>query len=276
MSSRVLAARAKAADWTPAPPARSVLQRRGAHAGGGEFTMPRGPARDFSQVPARAAELLTKFSDDAATPAGGAPETEEHVVGSSTVATPQTSVPGSPAAAPQQGTGTPVNGKVTNLDVITGSTGAVTGFPAIPGGGSLDTPGPFNDTTTGACRNFHQMKFTVAGITTNELRLLRMIDRTSTVAGKQQKYAGQDGPNSTTVLRPANTSRVAVADCPGYKASSNSADFPISYNADFKLYGYDIVSNAILAEVHYTVTIAKSALSDAKPTNSIKVTKKVP
>jgi len=36
-----------------------------------------------------------------------------------------------------------------------------------------ETPGPFNDTTTGACRNIDQIKFTVAGISTNELRLPR-------------------------------------------------------------------------------------------------------
>jgi hypothetical protein len=274
MTRRLHAARAKAADWTPAPVPKNVLQRRAAHAGVVGVPVPSGPPRDFSRVPTRGAELLGKFSDDVATVGGVASETETHAAGSGP-ATPQTSGPGTAAAAPQQTPGTPVNGKVTSLDVITSSTGAVTGFPAIPGGGSLDTPGPFNDTTTGACRNFHQMKFTVAGITTNELRLLRMIDRKSTVAGTQQKYAGQDGPNSTTVLRPANTSLVVVADCPGYKASSNSADFPISYNADFKLYGYDVVSNAILAELHYTVTIAKSALNDAKPTNTIKVTKKV-
>jgi hypothetical protein len=272
MSSRVLVARATAAEWSPAPLPKNVLQRRAAHSPDADVVMPGGRGRDFSRVPARA-QRLTKFSDDPTTSGSGTGDTEKDVEASAP-ATPQTSGAGAPAA-PQQSTGTPVNGKVTSLDVITGATGAVTGFPAVTGGGSLDSPGPFNDTTTGACRNIHQMKFTVAGIPTSEFRLLRMIDRTSTVAGTQQKYSGNDGPSPTTVLRPANTSLVVVADSPGYKASGKSSDFPISYNADFKLYGFDLVSKTILAELNYTVTIAKSTLSDAKPTNQIKVTKKV-
>jgi hypothetical protein len=83
-----------------------------------------------------------------------------------------------------------------------------------------------------------------------------------------------DRPIPAMVLRPS-TSLVAVADRPGYKASSLSSDFPITYDADFKLYGFDLVSKTILAELDYTVTIAKSTLADAKPTNQIKVTKKV-
>jgi len=35
------------------------------------------------------------------------------------------------------------------------------------------SPGYKASTTTGACRNIHQMKFTVAGIPTSEFRLLR-------------------------------------------------------------------------------------------------------
>jgi hypothetical protein len=281
MSSRVLAACAKAADWTPAPLPKNVLQRRAAHAAGADFIVAGGPGRDFSRVPARV-EVLSKFSDDVIS-GGGANDAEKEVAGSEAAA-PQTSGADTPETlqqstgaptAPQQTTGKPVNGKVTSLDVITGPTGAVTGFPAVPGGGSLDSPGAFNDTTTGACRNIHQMKFTVIGIPTSELLLLRTIDRTATVAGMQKKFAGVDGPNPTTVLRPANTSYVAVADSPGYKASSNSSDFPISYNADFKLYAFDFVTKTILAELNYTVTIAKSTLTDAKPTNSINVTKKV-
>ena len=65
--SRVLATRTKAADWMAAPMPRSVLQRRTAPLVDKDLIAPRGPARDFSRVPARAAELLGKFSDDAAT-----------------------------------------------------------------------------------------------------------------------------------------------------------------------------------------------------------------
>jgi hypothetical protein len=150
MSSRVLASRAKAADWTPALALRS-------------------PARNFSRVPARTAELLAKFSDDAATSGGGDTGTEKGLAGKAP-ATPQISGACN-SAAPRQSAGTPINGKVTNVDVITGATGAVIGFPAVPDGGSLDSPGPFND----ACRNIHQMKFSVADDTSNELRLLRIV-----------------------------------------------------------------------------------------------------
>jgi hypothetical protein len=118
------------------------------------------------------------------------------------------------------------------------------------------------------------MKFAVTGIPSNELRLTRLIDRKSTTAGTKSAYKGNDGPSPTTVLRPT-TSQVVVADATGYKASSQSSDFPITYDADFKLYAFDLVSQNILAELDYTVTIAKSTLSDAKPTNQISVTKKV-
>lgn len=228
------------------------------------------PLEDFSRVPARAPNGVAEFSDDAADPSsteGNAASAAE----SKTGAAEDTAVDIGETATPQQGN---VNGKVTSLDLITGSTGAVTGFPAVTGGGSLDSPGPFNDTTTGACRNIHQMKFTVTGIPSSELRLLRMIDRKSTTAGTKSAHQGNDGPSPATVLRPT-PSQVVVADATGYKASSLSSDFPITYDADFKLYAFDLVSQTILAELDYTVTIAKSTLSDAKPTNQISVTKKV-
>jgi hypothetical protein len=226
------------------------------------------PSGDFSRVPACA---FAEFSDDAADPSsteGNAASTAE----SKTAAAEEAAADIGETPVPQQSAN--VNGKVTSLDVITGSSGAVTGFPAVAGGGSLDSPGPFNDTTTGACRNIHQMKFTVTGIPSSELRLLRMIDRKSTTAGTKSAHKGNDGPSPATVLRPT-TSQVAVADATGYKASSQSSDFPITYDADFKLYAFDLVSQAILAELDYTVTIAKSTLADAKPTNQISVTKKV-
>lgn len=239
---------------------QSIGGRRGASSG------------DFSRAPARAPNGF-EFSDDAAEPSstvGNAASAAE----SKTGAAEEDVADIGETATPQQSQGGNVNGKVTSLDLITGSSGAVTGFPAVAGGGSLDSPGPFNDTTTGACRNIHQMKFAVTGIPSSELRLLRMIDRKSTTAGTKSAHQGNDGPSPTTVLRPT-TSQVAVADATGYKASSQSSDFPITYDADFKLYAFDLVSQNILAELDYTVTIAKSTLSDAKPTNQISVTKKV-
>jgi hypothetical protein len=310
--SRALASIAKAADWTPMQAQRSVLRRQSASGpdangmfdrygasalpsplrsavhpadmdvlaphlaagqrddswlqsiGGGRCGEPLG---DFAHVPARTPSGFAEVSDDAAV----ASSTESNAEGK-TAASEEAAADIGETATPQQSA--KVNGKVTSLDLITGSSGAVTGFPAITGGGVLGSPCPFNDTTTGACRNIHQMKFTVTGIPSSELRLLRMIDRKSTTAGTKSAYQGNDGPNPAMVLRPT-TSQVAVADATGYKASSQSSDFPITYDADFKLYGFDLVSKTILAELDYTVTIAKSTLSDAKPTNQISVTKKV-
>jgi hypothetical protein len=228
------------------------------------------PFEDFSRVPARAPNGVAEFSDDASDPSSTEGNAASAAV-SKTGAAEDTAVDIGETATPLQGN---VNGKVTSLDLITGSSGAVTGFPAVTGGGSLDSPGPFNDSTTGACRNIHQMSFTVTGIPSSELRLLRMIDRKSTTAGTKSAHQGNDGPSPATVLRPT-PSQVVVADATGYKASGLSSDFPITYDADFKLYAFDLVSQTILAELDYTVTIAKSTLSDAKPTNQISVTKKV-
>jgi len=302
--SRALASIAKAADWMPMPATRSVLRRQTASGqdaiGSGMFDrcganarpslrgathaadvdvlapQPLGGRRDarsgdFSRVPVRAPNGFAEFSDDAAV----ASSTEGNTASaaeSKTATAEEAAADIGETPVPQQSAN--VNGKVTSLDLITGSSGAVTGFPAVIGGGVLDSPGPFNDTTTGACRNVHQMKFTVTGIPSSELRLLRMIDRKSTTAGTKSAHQGNDGPSPTTVLRPT-TSQVAVADATGYKASSQSSDFPITYDADFKLYAFDLVSQTILAELDYTVTIAKSTISDAKPTNQISVTKKV-
>jgi hypothetical protein len=309
---RALASIAKAADWTPMPVHRSVLrrqsvsrrdangmfdryrangllslQRRSGHAASMDVLTPpaattqhddggpqsiggqRGASSgDFCRVPVRA---FAEFNDDAADPSSTEGNAASAAV-SKTAAAEDTAVDISETPVPQQSAN--VNGKVTSLDLVTGSTGAVTGFPAVTGGGSLDSPGPFNDTTTGACRNIHQMNFTVTGIPSSELRLLRMIDRKSTTAGTKSAHQGSDGPSPATVLRPT-TSQVVVADATGYKASSLSSDFPITYDADFKLYAFDLVTQTILAELDYTVTIAKSTLADAKPTNQISVTKKV-
>ena len=291
MMSRALASNAVASDWTPAP---GLLQRNAGRLAEVDRLMPSVPADrrgrnwprsiaggvtagDFSRVPAHAAPDIARISDDALTPAGSTATSPSATTAGQTTAG-SAAAPGNAAgntpAAPQQGQGTPVNGKVTSLDVVTGATGAVTGFPAITGGGSLDSPGVFNDTTTGSCKNIHQMKFTVTGIPSSELQLLRMIDRTATAAGNKHVHKGKDGPSAPTVLRPTS-SLVAVADSPGYIGHGHSTDFPVSYNADFKLYGYDIVSKTILAELDYKVAIAKSALTDNKPTNQITVTRKV-
>ena len=290
MMSRALATNAVTSDWMPAP---GLLQRKAGRLAEVDRLTPRVPADrrdhnrprsiaggvaagDFSQVPAHAAPDIARVSDDALGPAGSTATSSSATASQTTAggAAAPGNVAGNTPAASQQGQGAPVNGKVTSLDVVTGATGAVTGFPAITGGGSLDSPGAFNDTTTGSCKNIHQMKFTVTGIPSNEFGLLRMIKRTATAAGNTHVHNGNDGPSAPTVLRPT-TSLVAVADSPGYIGHGHSSDFPVGYNADFKLYGYDIVSKTILAELDYTVTIAKSALTDAKPTNQINVTRKV-
>jgi hypothetical protein len=186
--SRALASIAKAMDWTPMPAVQCVLRchtatgpdatgmfdRHGTNARSGathsaDLDVPApqslgGPhdarSGDFSRVPARAPNSVAEFSDDAVEPSsaeGNAASAAE----SKTGAAEETAADIGETPVPQQSAN--VNGKVTSLDLITGSSGAVTGFPAVTGGGVLDSPGPFNDTTTGACRNIHQMKFTLTG-----------------------------------------------------------------------------------------------------------------
>jgi hypothetical protein len=172
-------------------------------------------------------------------------------------------------AQPQQGqVGTPKAGKVSAVTLIDSPTGALSGFPSLAGVPDLNTPGPFNDTTTGACQNVQQIRFDLNGITPNEVDLFRKKDGVAGPVGQEQPRKGPDGPSDPTKLRKDKEGLIAVADTPGI--SKANAGFPLRYTLNFELYAFDVVSKGILAKVTYSVNIVKQAVNDAKPVNELK------
>jgi len=163
-------------------------------------------------------------------------------------------------------------GNVTSIDPITGpSQSALSGFPALPVC-NLNAPGPLNDTTTGSCNNSHQIHFHLAGIRSQDVSLLRIVERTTVVGGTKETIEKSDGPSSPTVIQPSD-SLIAVADCPGFDAvHPNPAAFPISYHAHFILSAHDSVLNVVLAKISYDVAIDKKTIDDPSPTNTFSVT----
>jgi hypothetical protein len=175
---------------------------------------------------------------------------------------------GQGAQVQQSPGGTPKAGKVSAVTLIDSPTGALSGFPSLSGVPDLNTPGPFNDTTTGACQNVQQIRFDLSGITPNEVDLFRKKDGVAGTVGQEQPRKGPDGPSDPTKLREDKESLIAVADTPGI--SKANAGFPLRYALNFELYAFDVVSKAILAKVTYSVNILKQAVNDAKPVNELK------
>jgi hypothetical protein len=238
---------------------------------------------DFSGVPVRTGTPASpKMNDDglgsegvtsstAVTPDPAAPATASGGTGELPL-TETTATAGTEGAEALQQTSSK-KGKVTSLDAITSSTGALSGFVAIPGGGNLNSPGPFNDLTTGSCKNIHQMKFTLSGTTSSEVGLLRTVNRTATASNTTQTKNGPDGPSVGTFVRPSETV-IGVADSPGYSGNSTSAPFPVSYSASFDLYAFDAIQKGIYAKLTYQVSIAKKTLTDSNPTNTLTIVSK--
>jgi hypothetical protein len=161
--------------------------------------------------------------------------------------------------------GVPRAGKVTAVTLIDSPTGALSGFPSIANVPDLNTPGPFNDTTTGACQNVQQIRFDLTGIPNNEVDLLRTKDGVAGPVGQEQPRKGPDGPSDPTKLR--QNSLIAVADTPGISRATSG--FPLRYAMNFQLFAFDIVSHAIMAKATYKVNILKQSVGDAKPVNEL-------
>ncbi len=179
----------------------------------------------------------------------------------------------SQSTQPQAQLTTP-RGRATSIDVITSaSKNALSSFPVMPDPEcQLNSPGPVNNTTTGSCNNINQILFNLAGIDSSDVWLLRIVQRTTILAGKQETIEKSDGPSAPTIARPGSR-LIGVADCPGFKATSrNAAAFPISYHAHFILGAFDALNNSALAKVSYDVAIDKQTIDDPSPANSLTVT----
>ena len=168
--------------------------------------------------------------------------------------------------------------KVDLLNVITGKTGAFSGFP-VAKGIDLNVPGPFNDTTTtGSCVNVHQMQFHLSRGDPADVKLIRKVVRVATAGGKTQQKGekdkpADDGPSAGSIIRLAKSSDVVVADAPGFigrgDPKQSQAAFPVGYDADFQLFATDLVQPRILARLDYSVHVAKQSFGDAAPKNEI-------
>jgi hypothetical protein len=227
----------------------------------GSATLPNEP----SVIPAN---RMTESSPDAQ--AGfmvrhDAAQAEEQTTGGNTGVAGQTNQQGG-GQQPQQPTGgTPRAGKVTAVTLIDSATGALSGFPSLAGVPDLNTPGPFNDTTTGACQNVQQIRFDLSGIPNNEVDLVRTKDGVAGPVGQEQPRKGPDGPSDPTKLR--QNSLIGVADCPGI--SKATSGFPLRYAMNFQLFAFDVVSKAIMAKATYKVNILKQSVGDTKPVNEL-------
>jgi hypothetical protein len=173
----------------------------------------------------------------------------------------------------------PTGAKVTLVENITTSAGAETHFGTFPGIANLNAPGPVNDTQTGSCNLIHQIRFTFAAISTNEVSVIRVKAGERGTVGQEVKVPANtpDGPSAGTVIHNAND--VVVVDGPGFSASpappggtgqagptrSHASAFPIRYAMDFQLFFFDKVSQKILASASYSILIVKQSVSDPKP-----------
>ncbi len=188
---------------------------------------------------------------------------------------------------------------VDRIDVIDGPGGAIGGFPAIAGGASLNTPGPFNSPTE--VKNSLQANFHLDHGASADLTPLREIQRTATLnagvvlnnppdqvlppgtlgppapGGFTGVRIGNDGPAAHEILRP-DAHTIVVSDAPGLgdtpPGGLTAAQYPVTYRAHFIVTMND-TRNAPIARVNYDVLIDKRAPAEVPNTeNRVVVTAK--
>jgi peptidoglycan hydrolase-like protein with peptidoglycan-binding domain len=183
---------------------------------------------------------------------------------------------GPPTASP-----TPLS--VDRIDVVDSATGAIGGYPAIVGGASLNTPGPFSDPTTGETKNSHQIHFHLDNGNSASLTPRRELQRTAIIRGTAHENppaqvlppgvhgppipggftglrVGPDGPPPHEIQRP-NADTIVIADAPGINRAPVATDYPISYRSHFFLTVEDARS-APIARIKYDVNIRRTSLAN--------------
>jgi hypothetical protein len=160
---------------------------------------------------------------------------------------------------------------VDQVELVTSSTGAVGGFPAIACLADLNSPGPYNDQAfRGSVANVHQVHFHLSQGYPGDLRATRMVNRTSVRAGQNYPKSGPDGPPDHEFVYTKD--KMVIADAPGWCKTLQDADFPVNYKADFSLYAWDAPTKSILASISYHVEIEKTNYSQPGPVNTVTVT----
>lgn len=161
---------------------------------------------------------------------------------------------------------------VDRIDVIDSPTGAISGFPGIMGNADLNTPGPFNDPTTGEMKNVHQIHFHLDNGDSANLTPARTVDATWSAGGTSDSRSGPDGPRPHEIRRPS-TDKIVIADAPGPRSLAAS-HYPFEMEADFVL---TVASSGgtDIARVNYRVELEKQNATDIPNTrNSIAASEK--
>lgn len=190
-------------------------------------------------------------------------------------------VPGGPP------TGTPPAVSVDRIDLVTGAAGAIGGFPAIVGGASLNTPGPFNSPTE--VKNSLQVHFHLDNGSSAALTPVREIQRTATLAtgavlnnppdqvlppgvagppapgGFTGVLIANDGPAAHEIQRPT-ADTIVIADAPGLQGLV-AASYPVTYMAHFILTLND-ATNAPIARATFDVRIDKRTATEVPNTEN--------
>ncbi|HKG23556.1 MAG TPA: hypothetical protein VKC34_16770 [Blastocatellia bacterium] len=161
---------------------------------------------------------------------------------------------------------------VDKVELVTDEAGAVGGYDEdLTCSASLNSPGPFNDTWgRGSIANVHQVQFHMARGRSDDLRALRVVNRTANAFGKPWTKNGNDGPPLHEMRYTPD--KMVVADAPGWCMTMPEHAFPVDYKADFSTYAYDPLTKKIVASISYHVEISKTHFSDRGAFNHAYVT----
>jgi hypothetical protein len=176
---------------------------------------------------------------------------------------------------------------VDKIDIIDSSTGAIGGFVPITSG-DLNSPGPFNNPTTGAVNNVQQIHFHLDHGSSADLTPTRIVRGSNWLAGVEIKHPADqvlppgsagppapggfggvldapDGPAAHEIKRPS-TDKLVVADAPGIGALAAS-HYPYIHKSTFTLTVAG-PSNTPVARIQYGVRIQKNDAKDIPNTEN--------
>jgi hypothetical protein len=179
----------------------------------------------------------------------------------------------------------PTSPTVDRIDLVNTPTGAISGYPAVTSG-DLNTPGPFNSSTTNGVSHALQVHFHLDNGNSSALTPRREIQRTSTFAGTVSMnppdrpapggigpatpggfggvLIGPDGPPSHEIRRPT-ADKIVVADAPGF-ASVPTGSFPVTYRAHFAV--TVAAASTDIARINYDVLIDKRTATEVPNTEN--------
>jgi hypothetical protein len=167
----------------------------------------------------------------------------------------------------------PASPTVDRITVVDSPTGAIGGYPNIIGNADLNVPGPFNDATTGECRNVHQIHFHLDAGDSARLTPTRIWTATATAAGTTvlTRTNFPDGPPPHEIQRPG-TDRLVVADAVG-AVTLPAGNYPFIMTSDFVM--TVAAGGSDVARIRYQVRIHKTSVTDVPNTeNRIVATEK--